>query len=84
MNRRFTHFETNSQLLEILKTRKYGVLLTRLQNHKAMDMERVGDPNLWKLFRFIKTCFFGCFTTFALNKHSPYTIIFDTHMRKYL
>lgn len=82
MAHRYTHFETKSLLHEALKTRKYGMLMTILQNHKVMDIEGVDDLDLWKLYRFMRTCSFGFFTTFVLNKHSPYTIVFNANMRK--
>lgn len=82
MVHRLAYFNTKSELHEALKTRKYGVLLALLQNHKAMDIEGIGDLDLWKFYRFMKACSFGFYTTFALNKHSPYTIIFNANMRK--
>ncbi len=57
-----------------------------IRSHKyAVDIERITHPSaegIWDLFRFMKFCFYSHFSTFALPKHSPYTTLFNSHIKR--
>lgn len=76
---------SEKQLVKSLRTGRYGVFMS-IRSHKyAVDIERITHPSgadIWNLFRFLKVCFYSHFSTFALPKYSPYTALFNAHIKR--
>ncbi|XP_037040417.1 uncharacterized protein LOC119077337 [Bradysia coprophila] len=76
----------DEQLVKSLRTGHYGVFMTIRSNKYPVDLERITHPSgagIWNLFRFMKVCFYSHFSVFSLRKHSPYTVLFNSHIKRY-
>lgn len=85
MYRSAVQINSEEELVKRLRTGHYGVFMS-IRSHKyAVDIERITHPSgrdIWNLFRFMNVCFYSHFSTFALPKYSPYTALFDAHIKR--
>lgn len=80
-------FENNIELINSMKSGKYGIFLAVISPVKrkfAREAMWIGKNNLSNDFRFMKTCVFNYYISFAFQKHSPYTALFDYHIIRYM
>ncbi|XP_037040370.1 uncharacterized protein LOC119077308 [Bradysia coprophila] len=78
--------DSEEQLVKSLRSGHYGVFMAICSHKYPVDIERITHPSaagIWNLFRFMKACFYSHFSVFALRKHSPYTVLLDSHMKRY-
>lgn len=85
MYKHYVRKDTEEELVEALNTSRYGVFMSIRSNKYAVDIERITHPSsmgIWSLFRLMKVCFYSHFSTFGLQKHSPYTALFNAHIKR--
>lgn len=83
MGKRSIVYGDNAQLRrKVFTERKCAVVEVRLTKDYVPLLKFNGDLDLASIFRPTKHCMYNHYTGFVFPKHSPYTKLFNWHIRK--
>lgn len=68
----------------VFTERKCAVFEVRLTKNYVSLLKFKDDLDLISIFRPMKNCIYNYYTGFAFQKYSPYTKLFNWHIRRYL
>lgn len=69
---------------DLFDKRKCGLFALTVENKFVLKHSSELTSDLTPHFRLMKSCYLNRFTTFAFQKHSPYTKLFHWNIRRYV